>query len=102
DIDNGRKNGTTEALLDRLRLNEQRIAAMAEGLRQIVELHDPVGSVLEEFDRPNGLLIRKVRVPLGVIGMIYEARPNVTVDAVGLCLKTGNAVILRGGSAALA
>lgn len=102
DLDNGRNNGTSQAMLDRLRLDEQRIAAMAEGLRQIVELNDPVGSVLEEFERPNGLLIRTVRVPLGVVGMIYEARPNVTVDAVGLCLKTGNAVILRGGSAALA
>jgi glutamate-5-semialdehyde dehydrogenase len=101
DLQRGRENGTSTSLLDRLALNEQRIAAMAEGLRQVVELPDPVGDTLEEFARPNGLQVRKVRVPLGVIGMIYEARPNVTVDAAGLCLKTGNAVVLRGGSSAL-
>ncbi|WP_248925488.1 glutamate-5-semialdehyde dehydrogenase [Paenibacillus hamazuiensis] len=101
DLQRGRENGTSESLLDRLALNETRIAAMADGLRQVVELPDPVGDLLEEFDRPNGMHIRKVRVPLGVIGMIYEARPNVTVDAAGLCLKTGNAVVLRGGSSAL-
>jgi glutamate-5-semialdehyde dehydrogenase len=101
DLQRGRENGTSSSLLDRLALNEQRIAAMAEGLRQVVELPDPIGDVLEQFDRPNGLHIRKVRVPLGVIGMIYEARPNVTVDAAALCLKTGNAVVLRGGSSAL-
>lgn len=101
DIQKGRQNGTSESLLDRLALNPKRIEAMAEGLRQIVELPDPVGDQLDEFRRPNGMLVRKVRVPIGVIGMIYEARPNVTVDAAGLCLKTGNAVVLRGGSAAL-
>ncbi|MED4604494.1 glutamate-5-semialdehyde dehydrogenase [Paenibacillus validus] len=101
DLQRGRENGISVSLLDRLALNESRIAAMAEGLRQVVELPDPIGDVLEAFDRPNGLSIRKVRVPLGVIGMIYEARPNVTVDAAGLCLKTGNAVVLRGGSSAL-
>ncbi|GGF89167.1 glutamate-5-semialdehyde dehydrogenase [Paenibacillus abyssi] len=101
DIERGRNNGTSESLLDRLKLNEDRIAGIAEGLRQIVQLPDPVGNVLETFDRPNGLHVRKIRVPLGVIGMIYEARPNVTVDAAGLCLKTGNAVVLRGGSSAL-
>lgn len=101
DLDNGRSNGTSSSLLDRLALNPERIQSMAEGLRQIAELPDPVGDTLEERERPNGLIIRKVRVPIGVIGIIYEARPNVTVDAAGLCLKTGNAVVLRGGSAAL-
>jgi glutamate-5-semialdehyde dehydrogenase len=101
DLQRGREQGTSPSLLDRLALNSDRVAAIAEGLRQIVELPDPVGELLEHFDRPNGLKIDKVRVPLGVIGMIYEARPNVTVDAAGLCLKTGNSVVLRGGSAAI-
>jgi glutamate-5-semialdehyde dehydrogenase len=101
DLQHGREQGTSPSLLDRLALNSDRVAAIAEGLRQIVELPDPVGELLEHFDRPNGLKIDKVRVPLGVIGMIYEARPNVTVDAAGLCLKTGNSVVLRGGSAAI-
>ena len=101
DVENGRQQGTSPSLLDRLALNSDRIEAMAEGLRQIAALPDPVGDVLETFTRPNGLRIEKIRVPLGVIGMIYEARPNVTVDAAGLCLKTGNAVVLRGGSAAM-
>lgn len=101
DLQRGRDNGTSSSLLDRLALDEQRIAGIAEGLRQIAELPDPVGEQLSELERPNGLQIRQIRVPLGVIGMIYEARPNVTVDAAGLCLKTGNAVVLRGGSAAL-
>ncbi|HEY4391598.1 MAG TPA: glutamate-5-semialdehyde dehydrogenase [Paenibacillus sp.] len=102
DLARGRSNGTSESLLDRLALNEHRIFDIAEGLRQIGSLPDPIGEVLETFERPNGLHIVKRRVPLGVIGMIYEARPNVTVDAIGLCLKTGNAVVLRGGSAAIA
>ncbi|MCM3627516.1 glutamate-5-semialdehyde dehydrogenase [Paenibacillus glycanilyticus] len=101
DLERGRENGTSPSLLDRLALNEERVAAIADGLREVVELPDPVGELLEQFDRPNGLRVEKSRVPLGVIGMIYEARPNVTVDAVGLCLKTGNCVVLRGGSAAL-
>ncbi|MBR2569639.1 MAG: glutamate-5-semialdehyde dehydrogenase [Paenibacillus sp.] len=101
DLDNGRKNGTSSSLLDRLALNEKRVAEIAEGLRQIAQLTDPVGTLLQTIDRPNGIRIEQLRVPLGVIGMIYEARPNVTVDAAGLCLKTGNAVVLRGGSAAL-
>ncbi|EGO64438.1 glutamate-5-semialdehyde dehydrogenase [Acetonema longum] len=88
-------------LLDRLKLDEARIKAMAEGLRQVAFLPDPIGEVLSGGKRPNGLLIQKVRVPLGVVGMIYEARPNVTVDAAGLCLKSGNATILRGGSEAI-
>lgn len=101
DLERGRRNGTSESLLDRLKLNEQRIAGIADGLRQIVLLPDPIGTVLDQFERPNGLRITKVQVPLGVIGIIYEARPNVTVDAAGLCLKTGNAVVLRGGSSAI-
>jgi glutamate-5-semialdehyde dehydrogenase len=101
DLENGRVNGTSPSLLDRLALNRERIDGIAEGLRQIVSLPDPVGEVLESTERPNGLQIIKRRVPIGVIGIIYEARPNVTVDAAGLCLKTGNAVVLRGGSAAL-
>ncbi|WP_127540358.1 glutamate-5-semialdehyde dehydrogenase [Paenibacillus illinoisensis] len=101
DLERGREQGTPESMLDRLALNKERIAGIAEGLRQIVELPDPVGEVLESFTRPDGLHIEKLRVPIGLIGIIYEARPNVTVDAAGLCLKTGNAVLLRGGSSAL-
>lgn len=101
DLERGRRQGMPSALLDRLMLNPSRIAGMAEGLREVASLPDPVGDVLETFRRPNGLEIAKVRVPLGVIGIIYEARPNVTADAAGLCLKTGNAVVLRGSSSAL-
>jgi len=101
DLQRGREQGTSPSLLDRLALNSERISGIAEGLRQIISLPDPVGELLESIDRPNGLHIEKYRVPLGVIGIIYEARPNVTVDAAGLCLKTGNCVVLRGGSAAL-
>lgn len=101
DLERGKQNGLSSSLLDRLALNSERIAAMAVGLRQLIDLPDPIGQILEEIDRPNGLHIKKVVVPLGVVGMIYEARPNVTVDAAGLCFKTGNAVVLRGGSAAL-
>lgn len=101
DLYKGRTAGTSEAMLDRLALSPERIQGIAEGLRQIAKLPDPVGELLEQFERPNGLHIEKRRVPIGVIGMIYESRPNVTVDAAGLCLKTGNAVVLRGGSAAL-
>lgn len=101
DLERGRSHGTPESMLDRLALDTGRIDSIAEGLQQIAVLPDPVGDNLETIERPNGLLIEKVRVPLGVIGIIYEARPNVTVDAAGLCLKTGNAVVLRGGSAAL-
>lgn len=101
DIENGKEKGLSESLLDRLLLTQSRIQSMADGLRQIAELPDPIGEVLSTNYRPNGLEITKVRVPLGVIGIIYEARPNVTVDAAGLCLKTGNAVILRGGSEAI-
>ena len=97
DYEIAKQGGMTEGLLDRLKLTPARIEAMAEGLRQIAALDDPVGEVIESFDRPNGLHIDKVRVPMGVIGIIYEARPNVTADAFGLCFKTGNAVILKGG-----
>tara|TARA_R110002049_G_scaffold263117_1_gene439291 strand:+ start:4053 stop:5336 length:1284 start_codon:yes stop_codon:yes gene_type:complete len=90
--------GTSKALLDRLLLNADRIAAMATGLESIASLPDPVGRVLAEWERPNGLQIQRVSVPLGVIGIIYESRPNVTADAAGLCIKSGNATILRGGS----
>ena len=99
DIQNNQER-LSPALIDRLRLNENRIEAMAKGCEDIIALNDPNGSVIEEFTRPNGLDIQKIRVPLGVIAMIYEARPNVTIDAAALCLKAGNAVILRGGKEA--
>ena len=98
DMEAGRQKGLSKALLDRLALDDQRIEAMARGLEDIAGLPDPVGEVMARWKRPNGLDISRVRVPLGVIGMIYESRPNVTADAGGLCLKAGNAVILRGGS----
>lgn len=101
DLENGRANGLSDALLDRLALNEGRIAAIADSLRQVAELPDPVGRVLEETVRPNGLRLRKIAVPIGVIAVIYEARPNVTADSAGLCLKSGNAVLLRGGKEAI-
>lgn len=93
-----RANGTTPAFLDRLQLSEERIQSMMDGLKAIAELDDPVGATIAAWDRPNGLKIERVRTPLGVIGVIFESRPNVTVDAGALCLKSGNAVILRGGS----
>ena len=101
DMEEARKNGMRESLQDRLKLTDDRICSMAEGLKQVAELPDCIGEVLEEFDRPNGMHLKKVKVPMGVIGIIYEARPNVTADAFGLCFKTGNAVILKGGSDAL-
>lgn len=101
DVERAVQKGVSDALVDRLRLDAKRISAMAGGLRQVAALQDPVGDILEEFTRPNGLEIKKVRVPFGVIGIIYESRPNVTADAFGLCFKTGNAVILRGGSDAI-
>lgn len=100
DIENGKANNMREGLIDRLLLTIERIEAMAEGIRQIAALPDPVGEVINQIKRPNGLKIGRVRVPLGVIGIIYEARPNVTADAAGLCVKAGNAVILRGGKEA--
>lgn len=101
DVKQGEENKMHPGMVDRLRLTEDRIKAMADGLYQIAELEDPVGEVLETISRPNGLLIKKRRVPLGVIGIIYESRPNVTADAFGLCFKAGNAVILKGGSDAI-
>jgi len=97
----GRESGLSDALMDRLMLTEGRIEEMAAGLREVAALPDPVGEIVEGWRLPNGLDIEKVRVPMGVIGIIYEARPNVTVDAAGLCLKSGNAVILRGSSSAI-
>ena len=101
DVENGRKNNMPEALVDRLLLTGDRIRGMAEGLRQVAALEDPIGEVLGMKKRPNGLMIGQKRVPLGVIGIIYEARPNVTADAFALCFKTGNVVILKGGSDAI-
>jgi glutamate-5-semialdehyde dehydrogenase len=101
DLDAGRAAGLDDALIDRLMLDAKRIAAMAEGLRQIAALPDPVGEVTDLNYRPSGIQVGRMRVPLGVIGIIYESRPNVTADAAGLCLKSGNAVILRGGSEAI-
>ncbi len=101
DMERGRANNMPQGLLDRLLLTESRIKGMAEGLRQIAFLDDPIGEVIQMKKRPNGLMIGRKRVPIGVIGIIYEARPNVTVDAFGLCFKTGNAAILKGGSDAI-
>lgn len=101
DLKEGEKNGLSKAMLDRLTLNPQAIKAIAKGLRDVVLLEDPAGKILSSIIRPNGLKIEKVSVPIGVIGIVYESRPNVTVDAAGLCLKAGNAVILRGGSEAI-
>ncbi|WP_026487682.1 glutamate-5-semialdehyde dehydrogenase [Butyrivibrio sp. XBB1001] len=101
DYENGLKNGMHQGMLDRLKLDEKRIEAMAEGVRQVAGLEDPIGTVIENFERPNGLKISKVRVPFGVIGIIYESRPNVTADAFSLTFKSGNAVILKGGSDAI-
>lgn len=101
DMQNGAKSGMSKALLDRLRLDRDRISSIADGIRKVVSLPDPVGRILDDVTRPNGLHIVKTSVPLGVIGIIFEARPNVTADSAALCLKSGNAVILRGGSDAI-
>jgi len=101
DLEAGQKKGLSKTILDRLALDGKRIKGMVEGLKVVKQLPDPVGEVISEWRRPNGLKIKKVRVPLGVIGIIYEARPNVTVDSAALCLKSGNSVILRGGSSAI-
>src|SRR3954464_1531695 len=100
DLEAGRESGLSAALMDRLALDERRIAAMAAGVRAIVALPDPVGEVIDGHRLANGLDVRKVRVPLGVVAVVYEARPNVTIDAAALCLKSGNAVLLRGSSSA--
>ena len=101
DIEAGKAKHMKESMLDRLLLTQDRLAGMAEGLRQVAALPDPVGTILGGSTLPNGLTVTKIRVPLGVIGIVYEARPNVTADAIGLCLKSGNAVILKGGSEAI-
>ena len=101
DLENAKAKGLDSALLDRLSLNESRIASMVEGLRQMVQLPDPIGTITDLSYRPSGIQVGKMRVPLGVVGIIYESRPNVTADAAGLCLKSGNATILRGGSEAI-
>ncbi|AEV19629.1 Gamma-glutamyl phosphate reductase [Geobacillus thermoleovorans CCB_US3_UF5] len=101
DMAQGREQGLSPALLDRLQLTNERLDQIIDGVRQVASLPDPVGEIIAEWTRPNGLRIQTVRVPLGVIGMVYEARPNVTVDAASLCLKTGNAVLLRGSTSAL-
>jgi glutamate-5-semialdehyde dehydrogenase len=100
DLESGRESGLSDALMDRLALSEARIAGMARGVRDIVALPDPVGEVIDGHRLPNGLDVRKVRVPLGVVAVVYEARPNVTIDAAALCLKSGNAILLRGSSSA--
>ena len=100
DVARGRENGTSDALLDRLSLTRERVAAMADGLRDIAALPDPVGEVVRGYVRPNGLEIRQIRVPIGVVAIVYEARPNVTVDAAGLAVKSGNAALLRGSASA--
>jgi|TARA_B100001250_G_scaffold207127_1_gene177820 glutamate-5-semialdehyde dehydrogenase len=101
DIKNAEKNKLSEAMIDRLVLNHERIEAIASSLNKISDFDDPIGKIISETERPNGLVIQRVKVPLGVIGIIYESRPNVTADAGGLCLKSGNAVILRGGTEAV-
>jgi len=98
DAQQARAAGVSAALMDRLLLDDKRVESMAKGIEEIAALNDPLGTVIAEWTRPNGLRIQRVRVPLGVIGIIYESRPNVTADAGALCLKSGNAVILRGGS----
>src|SRR5678816_4510434 len=100
-MDAGAKMGLTSAMLDRLKLDDKRIAGMAKGLREVVALADPVGKVLDERVRPNGLRLKKISTPIGVVVIIYESRPNVTADAASLCFKSGNATILRGGKEAL-
>ena len=102
DVAEAEKNGLTKASIDRLRLSEKRVADMADGIRQVAALPDPVGEILRDWTQPSGIQLQKIRTPIGVIGIIYESRPNVTADAAVLCIKTGNAVILRGGSEALA
>ncbi|WP_226656014.1 glutamate-5-semialdehyde dehydrogenase [Pseudalkalibacillus hwajinpoensis] len=101
DLERGKEKGFTEAFMDRLSLSEERVKDFANGLREVAELEDPVGEVISDWSLDNGMQVEQVRVPLGVIGMIYEARPNVTVDATGLALKSGNAIVLKGGSNAL-
>ena len=98
DVEKAKANNISKSFLDRLILNDERIKSISDGLREIIKIEDPIGQTMSKWDRPNGLNIERVRTPLGVIGVIYESRPNVTADAGALCLKAGNAVILRGGS----
>src|SRR5688572_10053361 len=100
DVARAEANGTSAALIDRLRLTPDRVAGMVDGLRDLARLPDPVGDVVRGWTNPNGVQVRQVRVPFGVVGIIYEARPNVTADAGGICLKSGNAAVLRGSSSA--
>ena len=101
DLDAAQENGLNEAMIDRLRLTHEQIDGMVSGLRKLIDLPDPVGALIEEKERPNGLTIKKMSTPIGVIGIIYESRPNVTIDCAGLCIKSGNASILRGGKEAI-
>ena len=101
DVEGGEKKGLSKAMIERLTLTDKAITGMANGLREVASLPDPVGEITGMWKRPNGLLVGRMRIPIGVIGIIYESRPNVTADAAGLCLKSGNAVILRGGSEAI-
>jgi glutamate-5-semialdehyde dehydrogenase len=101
DLTRAKEQGLSAAMIDRLKVTDSTIQSMADGLKEVAQLSDPVGSLSQSWLRPNGLQVSRMRIPLGVIGIIYESRPNVTVDAAGLCLKAGNAVILRGGSEAL-
>ncbi|OYZ34868.1 MAG: gamma-glutamyl-phosphate reductase, partial [Novosphingobium sp. 16-62-11] len=101
DMANGAANGLTGALLDRLKLTPDRLAGMADAVEQVASLADPVGEVISEAARPNGMVLQRLRIPVGVIGIIYESRPNVTADAATLCVRSGNATILRGGSEAV-
>ena len=101
DMENGEKNGLTSAMLDRLKLDEARLAGIADAVEQVAGLPDPVGEVIDETRRPNGMILQRVRVPIGLIGIIYESRPNVTADAAALCVRAGNATLLRGGSEAV-
>ena len=100
DLVRAKEMGLSDAMVDRLTVSDATIKSMADGLREVAQLDDPVGSITKTWKRPNGLEVSRMRIPLGVIGIIYESRPNVTIDAAGLCLKAGNAVILRGGSEA--
>ena len=101
DLEEGKKQGLTAAMIDRLTISDKTIDGMAGGLREVAALPDPVGEVVKMWKRPNNLRVGRMRIPLGVVGIIYESRPNVTADAAGLCLKSGNAVVLRGGSEAI-
>ncbi|MGN1182647.1 MAG: gamma-glutamyl-phosphate reductase, partial [Faecalibacillus sp.] len=101
DIEKAKDNGISEAMVDRLQLTEQRIEAMAKDILKVIQLDDPIGSVVREIHRPNNLVIKQIRIPIGVIGIIYESRPNVTVDIASLCIKTNNVCVLKGGKEAI-